>query len=104
MNRVLLLILSVIFTGCAITPIGCDEAIPIAMQELEKRHVPLQVPYEAQSSPGKPIEELGTVKYVWAVTFSTPDSKKPLYLVCVNQYNRNIELFRDYRHLGQETR
>jgi hypothetical protein len=92
----LLAAFTVVCASCAITPIALDDAVVIAMRELEKRRLPLPQVYDLEAHPDKKAEEAGT-KYVWAVSFSVSGSKRPLYLVWINQYTRNVEVFRDYR-------
>jgi hypothetical protein len=93
--RLVLIAICLACAGCAITP---QQAIPIALREIKKRNLPLPNPYSVSANPDRKIEEPGIIE-TWAVEFRDPAHKKPLYLVEVNRYNHQVELFLDRRHV-----
>jgi hypothetical protein len=98
MKLAFLAAMALLCVGCAITR---EEAVSIATREVTRRNLPLPKGYVTAVTPSQNIVEFEPTRPIWEVTFSLPGAKKPLYDVTIDQYNRAIETFLDYRYLSR---
>jgi hypothetical protein len=98
MKLAFLAAMALLCVGCSITR---EEAVSIATREVTRRNLPLPKGYVTAVTPSQNIVEFEPTRPIWEVTFSLPGAKKPLYDVTIDQYNRAIETFLDYRYLSR---
>jgi hypothetical protein len=92
MKCALVVSMALICASCATTR---EEAVSIASRELAKRNLSPPKNSVVTVVSGERIEEPGIVPE-WVVRFTPPHARRPLYLVVVDQHDRNSVTFLDY--------
>ena len=96
-TRIAVLLLSILFVGCA--GVSRDTAVASAKRELARRHCTLPAHYAVDVGEGVSQAELDRPLPLWEVSFYAPsrDGRRELYVVLVNRRTGAVFDFSDPR-------